>query len=58
VRNEQCRNIGSEKNDNGSNEAAGLPAGEALRTGRVIHLNESSRVMAMRQNLPNSLKLP
>ena len=55
---EQGRNIRSEKNDNGGNEAAEPPAEGTLRAGRVIHLNESSGLMAMRQNLPNSLKLP
>jgi hypothetical protein len=57
ARDEQRRNIRSEKNDNGSNEAAEFPGRETLWAGRVIHLNESSRLMAMSQNLPNSLKV-
>jgi hypothetical protein len=57
ARDEQRRNVRSEKNDNGSNEAAEFPARETLSAGQVIHFNESSGLMAMRQNLPNSLKL-
>jgi hypothetical protein len=57
ARDEHRGDVRSQQNDGCGCYSLQSAAGRQSRARAVIHFNESSRLMAMRQNLPNSLKL-